>query len=451
MSGRSRLAARARTVRARVQRTGALRQPSARAAGASRPAVALPRPSPLGRSRQQPRAAGRDQQPGLSDLGARGRSARPSRAASDRRAMREQFGRSCSSSLYDQDRPPQRAEDAPHLPPFVARSRPGDDARGASAADALGEALAKRRDRPSPLPRRTAPTRSPYFEPSIAALVDGDRAIARLLVRRFRRSTVARTAASIRNCSTSSSLACRRRLACARPAPSSTTARQGARRIIARSGGAPSSPPRSTPTASSTGSRAASISCCRSRRSTPTRRCDRFLGDDEAQAAALPLPPADGRSRRRQARALRDRPRPARGSRCSSGCSCEKRRELDHQLTMLARATRRLSGRPRCCSMAGRTDAARRRDGDPRRDRDRRRAAAWADRSAPTKSPQARAALIAATGAIDDRFAAEVEVRDDVAAGLMVSGGKLMISSRHARWRATGSTRCSRTRSASTC
>ena len=42
---------------------------------------------------------------------------------------------------------------------------------------------------------------------------------------------------------------------------------------------------------------------------------------------------------------------------------------------------------------------------------------------------KAARALIARYRAIDDRFAATVEIRDDLAAGLMVSGGTLMISS----------------------
>ena len=54
------------------------------------------------------------------------------------------------------------------------------------------------------------------------------------------------------------------------------------RPISARSGEAPSSRPRSRRRqASSTRSRAASISCCRSRRSTAARRCERFFADGE--------------------------------------------------------------------------------------------------------------------------------------------------------------------------
>ena len=45
------------------------------------------------------------------------------------------------------------------------------------------------------------------------------------------------------------------------------------------------------------------------------------------------------------------------------------------------------------------------------------------------RSCQRRAGLIADYAKLDDRFAAEVEIRDDLAAGLMVSGGTLMISS----------------------
>ena len=104
----------------------------------------------------------------------------------------------------------------------------------------------------------------------------------------------------------------------------------------------------------------------------------------------------------------------------------EKRREIDQQLTMLA--TRNTPAfRPASTMLYGivetellddalgllsATDAA-----PPRGD----------SVCAPEIAEAARA-LIAAYGAADDRFAAEVELRDDVS-GLMVSGPKLMIGS----------------------
>ena len=57
-----------------------------------------------------------------------------------------------------------------------------------------------------------------------------------------------------------------------------------------------------------------------------------------------------------------------------------------------------------------------------------------------------------ATASADPAFTATDRVlREDIAAGLMVSGRTLLISTDDADARATGSTRCSSTRSACTC
>ena len=67
------------------------------------------------------------------------------------------------------------ADDTPHLPPFTALIGPGDDAAAAKAANALGNAMAKVE---IDLRRCHVEHRSrPYFEPSVEALVDGNRAI----------------------------------------------------------------------------------------------------------------------------------------------------------------------------------------------------------------------------------------------------------------------------------
>lgn len=90
-------------------------------------------------------------------------------------AMRERFGRILLVSLYDQEPAPPAAEDTPHLPPFTALIGPGDDAAAAKAANALGTAMAKVE---IDLRRCHVEHRSrPYFEPTVEALVDGDRAI----------------------------------------------------------------------------------------------------------------------------------------------------------------------------------------------------------------------------------------------------------------------------------
>ncbi|MEO6535315.1 MAG: tyrosine/phenylalanine carboxypeptidase domain-containing protein [Sphingomicrobium sp.] len=105
----------------------------------------------------------------------------------------------------------------------------------------------------------------------------------------------------------------------------------------------------------------------------------------------------------------------------------EKRREIDHQLTMLsARNTPKF--RPASMLLYGGVDAA--------------LLAAAHDvlGAAPPKRPArgemlgaddisaAGSALIANYTSFDERFAPAVEVRDDLAAGLMVSGGKLLVS-----------------------
>ena len=105
--------------------------------------------------------------------------------------------------------------------------------------------------------------------------------------------------------------------------------------IIARSAGAPISPPRSRPIEGSTGSRAASISCCRFRRSTRRRH------------STASLPPARMKPPHFHYRPLTVDPDLAKRELYSIDLDAledpmleqllgEKRRELDAQLTMLA-------------------------------------------------------------------------------------------------------------------
>ena len=90
-------------------------------------------------------------------------------------AMRERYDQILLVSLYDQEHSPAAAEDAPRLPPFTALIGAGDDEAATRAADALGAAMAKVE---IDLRRCHVEHRSrPYFEPSVEALVDDDPAI----------------------------------------------------------------------------------------------------------------------------------------------------------------------------------------------------------------------------------------------------------------------------------
>lgn len=106
---------------------------------------------------------------------------------------------------------------------------------------------------------------------------------------------------------------------------------------------------------------------------------------------------------------------------------CEKRREIDQQLTMLA-ARNTPAFRPASTMLYGTVDPPLLAD-----------AKALLDASANAPRPRgpmihadqvalAAEQLISAYRATDDRFAAKVQLRHDLAAGLMVSGSTLMIS-----------------------
>jgi uncharacterized protein (TIGR02421 family) len=106
---------------------------------------------------------------------------------------------------------------------------------------------------------------------------------------------------------------------------------------------------------------------------------------------------------------------------------CEKRRELDHQLTMLA-ARNTPAFRPASTMLYGTVDPGLLTDAKVLLG-----ASATAPRPhgpmiAADDVAEAAQQLIAAYRATDDRFAAKVQLRHDLAAGLMVSGSTLMIS-----------------------
>ncbi|HMI41494.1 MAG TPA: flavohemoglobin expression-modulating QEGLA motif protein [Sphingomicrobium sp.] len=106
---------------------------------------------------------------------------------------------------------------------------------------------------------------------------------------------------------------------------------------------------------------------------------------------------------------------------------CEKRRELDHQLTMLA-ARNTPAFRPASTLLYGTVDPCLLADANALLDAS---ATAHRPRGAMIDADdiaEAAQQLIAAYRATDDRFAAKVQLRHDLAAGLMVSGSTLMIS-----------------------
>ena len=279
---------RAGAVRARVRRQRRAAPARRRERpGASRPAAV--RSSSFIASRRaphQPGAARRGQQPRLFDVGPRRRSCRGgARCDAIVAAMRERFGRmSCSCRCH--------------------RSAGRAARRGCAAACRRSPRPSRRRRRardrapPTRWPRRCAAVEidlrncdvesvaDPQPDPVVDPVLAGDDVDRALVVRRCRRSTVRPTGASIRNWSASfrwpAAMLC-----FAPPAPSSTTAMAPLRPIIARSGAAHFSPRRSPPTASSTASRAASISCCRSRRSTP-RGVRPVPGRQGRRRAAIP-------------------------------------------------------------------------------------------------------------------------------------------------------------------
>ncbi len=106
---------------------------------------------------------------------------------------------------------------------------------------------------------------------------------------------------------------------------------------------------------------------------------------------------------------------------------CEKRREIDMQLTMLA--TRNTSAfRPASMLLYGAVSTDLLNDARTILDRVKAEPAGEGSCRAPEVAEAARD-LVEKYRSVDDRFEAKVEVRDDVS-GLLVSGDRLMISSR---------------------
>lgn len=324
-------------------------------------------------------------------------------------------------SLYDQPLPPESPEDSPRLPPFTVLIGPGDDAAAARAADALGRAMAEVE---IDLRGCHADHRSrPYFEPSVEALVDSQPTISHFSFG----------------------------LPPIHISPSGTFYPQMFRELSLAAGDAllraacSFLPDGNAPTHYRALGRSAFLSAA----IKTDRQLDRIAQSFDFLLSISPINSdsamheflgADGgKPPRFHYRPLEVDPDIAKRDLYAIDLTTledplletlftEKRRELDHQLTMIA--TRNTPGfRPASMLQYGAVEPEL-------------LAAAVATLTASAGRRQvpgtmigasevakAAQALIADYARVDERFAANVEIRDDLAAGLMVSGGTLMISS----------------------
>lgn len=338
-------------------------------------------------------------------------------------AMRERDDQLLLISLYDQQPPPAGPDDAPQLPPFTALIGPGDDDRAGAAARALGEAMAAVE---VDLRRCHVEHRSrPYFEPGVEALVDGDPALSHfsfglpqihvaptgaLYPQLFREVSLAAGDALLR-------AACVFLARSARGAPDHY-------RALGRSAylAAALKTDRQLEAIAQSFDFLLSVSPINS-----DQAMHEYLGAD------------GGKSPRFQYRPLEVDPDLAKRDLYAIDLSgledplletlfSEKRRELDRQLTMLG-VRNTPDFRPASMLQYGVVEPELLATATAILD-------ATAGRRSPTgpmigaaEVAKAARALIADYARRDERFAAKVEIRDDLAAGLMVSGGTLMISS----------------------
>jgi len=338
-------------------------------------------------------------------------------------AMRDRYERILLVSLYDQERISATPEDAPRLPPFTALIGCGDDDAASRAADALGAAMAKveidlRRCHVEPRSR-------PYFEPTVEALIDNDPAISHFSF-------------GLPSIHTSPSGKVYPQLFRELSLAAGDSLLRAACSFIADGG-------EDAPVHYRALGRSAFLSAAlKTDRQLDEIACSfDFLlsispiNTDEAMHEFLG---ADGgKPPRFRYRPLEVDPDIAKRDLYAIDLAgledplletlfSEKRRELDHQLTMIA-ARNTSDFRPASMLQYGVVEPEL-------------LAAANAILAATEHRPRSGATMIGAaevaTGARaliddyarnDDRFAATVEIRDDLAAGLMVSGGKLMISS----------------------
>ena len=337
--------------------------------------------------------------------------------------MQCRFGQVLIVSLYDQDPPPLEPDDTPHLPPFTALVGPSDDGHAAKAANTLGKAMAEVR---IDLRKCHVEHRSrPYFEPSVEALVDGDPAISHFsfgLPQIHRAPDGGTYPQMFRDLSLAAGDALLR-AACAFAADGDDGAPVHYRAL---------------------GRRAFLAAALKA-----DRKLDRIARSFDFLLSVSPINTDEamhdyfgadgGKAPRFRYRPLELDPDLAKRSLYAIDLGgledplletllAEKRREIDLQLTMLA--TRNTPAfRPASMMQYGVVEpdlldaarailtstARRRRPSD--------------DTIGASEVAKAARALIARYRTADARFAASVEIRDDLAAGLMVSGGTLMISS----------------------
>lgn len=338
-------------------------------------------------------------------------------------AMRERHEQILLVSLYDQPLPPETAEDSPRLPPFTALIGPGDDFAAARAADALGKAMAEVEIdlRHCHVEHRSRP----YFEPSVEALIDSDPAISHFSFglppihisptgtfypQMFRELSLAAGDSLLR-------------AACAFIADGKTGA-PGHYRALGRSAflSAALKTDRQIDRIAQSFDFLLSVSPINT-----DEAMHEFLGADGGKPPRFHYRPLevdpDIAKRDLYAIDLAGLEDPL-----LETLFTQKRRELDHQLTMIgARNTPEFRAasmlqygvvEPDLLAAAQAILAA----SDGRR----RPVGPMIGASEVAKGAKA---LIADYAKVDPRFAAEVEIRDDLAAGLMVSGGTLMISS----------------------
>ena len=337
-------------------------------------------------------------------------------------AMREHFGHVLIISLFDAAGP-EVAEDAPFLPQFRAIVGPGDDARAACTADALASAMG---DIVIDLRRCEVERRKrPYFEPSVEEVIDSDPQLSHLslglppLHRAPGGGIYPQLFHELANASGDALL----RAGCAFIADDKDAA-PAHYRSLGRSA-----------------LLAAALSADR-KLDAITRSFDFLLSIspiNTAEAMAEFLAAGGERAPKFNYRPLTVDPDIAKRRLYAVDLGkledpllekllSEKRREIDHQLTMLA-ARNTPDFRPASMLLYGTVDApllAAAHDVLAAAPPPRRKRGGMIE--APDIATAGRA-LIAAYGIADARFCPQVEIRHDLAAGLMVSSGKLMVSS----------------------
>ena len=337
--------------------------------------------------------------------------------------MRERYDQILLISLYDQERPPIGPEDAPRLPPFTALIGPGDGAGAIRAADALGAAMANVE---IDLRRCHVEHRSrPYFEPTVETLVDGDPAISHVSFG-LPPIYVSPTGTIYPQLFRDLSLAA-----------GDSLLRAACEFIADGNEGAPLH------------YRALGRSAFLSAALKTDRQLDEIarsfdfllsispINTDEAMHEFLGA--AGGKSPRFQYRPLEVDPDIAKRDLYAIDLAgledplletlfSEKRRELDHQLTMIG-ARNTPDFRPASMLQYGVVEPELLADAHSILGATEGRPHPDATMIGPSEVAKGARALIADYASTDERFAAKVEIRDDLAAGLMVSGGTLMISS----------------------